>query len=86
MTIRGTSTTSIPGAGSATFDQGLLALDTNSGVYERDAFTIVPELDLSVMYNLCSKLSVSVGYSVIYWTDIVLASDARFSIAVHINA
>jgi hypothetical protein len=76
VSIRGSSTTSIPGGGSATFDQGLLALDSNSGVYERDVFAIVPELDLSLMYNLSSMLSVSVGYSLIYWSDIALAGDA----------
>jgi hypothetical protein len=76
MSIRGTSTTFVPGAGVATFDQGLLALDSNSGIYERDQFAFVPELDLSVMYNVCSMLSVSVGYSAIYWSDVLLATDA----------
>jgi hypothetical protein len=76
MSIAGTSTTFVPGAGAATFDDGFLALGTNSGIYERDQFCFVPELDLSVMYNVCSMLSVSVGYSVIYWSDVVLAQDA----------
>lgn len=76
VSINGTSTTTIPGAGSATFDQGLLALDTNSGVFEQDEFTIVPELDLSVMYHLTSNLQVSIGYSAIVWTNVALAGDA----------
>jgi hypothetical protein len=76
VTIRGTSTTTIPGGGSSTINQGLLALDTNSGVYERDQFVVLPELDLSVMYNLNSMLSVSIGYTAIYWTDIALATQA----------
>jgi hypothetical protein len=76
VTIRGQSSTLIPGDGLASFNDGLLALGTNSGVYERDQFMFVPELDLSVMYNLCSMLSVSVGYTVMYWSDVVLAGDA----------
>jgi len=76
VSIRGDSTTSIPGAGETTFNQGLLGLDTNNGVYENDEFTIVPELDLSLSYNLFNNLSVSVGYSIIYWTDVVLAGGA----------
>jgi hypothetical protein len=76
VTIDGTSSTFVPGGGTATFDQGLLALGTNNGVYERDQFAFVPELDLTLMYNLCSRLSVSVGYTVIYWSDVVLATDA----------
>lgn len=75
VTIRGESTTLVPNAGSATFNQGLLALDTNSGVYEQDAFTVVPELDLSVAYSLTNRLAVSIGYSLIYWSNVAVAGD-----------
>ncbi len=76
VTIRGESTTLVPNAGSATFNQGLLALDTNNGVYEQDAFTVVPELDLSVAYSLTNRLAVSIGYSLVYWSNVALAGDA----------
>ncbi len=76
VTIRGVSTTAIPGAGSANFDQGLLALDTNSGIYEQDKFTLIPELDVSVMYHLTGRLQFSVGYSAIYWSNVALAGNA----------
>lgn len=76
LSIRGTSTTTIPGAGSATSNQGLLALNTNQGIYEQDEFTVVPELDLSVMYQLTSQLQMSVGYSALFWTNAVMAGEA----------
>jgi hypothetical protein len=73
MSIRGTATTTIPGGGSATFDQGLLALSSNSGIYETDEFTIVPELDLSLSYQVASFLQFSVGYSALFWTNALMA-------------
>ena len=76
VSISGTSTTTVPNGGSATFNQGLLALDTNSGVYERDEFTIVPEIDISLSYAVFKSVEFSVGYSAIYWSHAVLAGEA----------
>ncbi len=76
MTIRGQTVTTVPGDGSATNNQGLLALDTNSGVYEDDEFSIVPEVSLSMAYSVTNLLQVSVGYSMIYWSNVALAGDA----------
>ncbi|MCA9169998.1 MAG: BBP7 family outer membrane beta-barrel protein, partial [Planctomycetales bacterium] len=76
LTIRGSSTTTIPNAGSATSTDGLLALNSNQGVYTQDEFTIIPEVDLSVSYQLSSQLAVSIGYSALFWTNAVLAGEA----------
>jgi hypothetical protein len=76
LSIEGQSTTTVPGAGSATSDFGLLALPSNIGVLERDEFSIVPELTVAVAYNVTNLLQLSVGYNVIYWSDVVYASDA----------
>lgn len=72
VTIDGSTTTTL-GAASATNNYGLLTLPSNIGAYERDEFSIVPELNVGVAYNLNSSLSASVGYSVIYWSDIYYA-------------
>lgn len=76
MTIRGQTMTTIPGDGSSSSNQGLLALNTNSGVYEDDEFCIVPEASLSMAYSVTNLLQVSVGYSLIYWSNVALAGDA----------
>ena len=55
---------------------GLLNLPSNIGSYERDEFAIVPELNVGVAYSLSSQLQLTVGYSLIYWSDIVLANEA----------
>jgi hypothetical protein len=74
-TIRGTTVTTVPGAGSATSNIGLLALPTNIGEYERDQFVIMPEVHLSATFRITCSLGVSIGYSLVYWTDMVTAGD-----------
>ena len=76
VTLRGQTVTTVPGFGSATSNQGLLVLDTNSGVYEDDEFTLVPEASVSMAYSVTNLVQLSVGYSVIYWTNVALADDA----------
>ncbi len=76
MTISGQTVTTVPGFGSATSNQGLLALDSNSGVYEDDQFTLVPELSLSMGYSLTNLVQLSVGYTLMYWDHVVLSGGA----------
>lgn len=74
-TISGTTTSSVPGAGSATNDVGLLALPTNIGTFDQDEFAIVPELAVSVGYDFTDNFSLTLGYSFIYWSEVALAGD-----------
>lgn len=73
--IRGEATTSIPGAGSAGTPAGLLALPTNIGTFDQDEFAIVPELNVSVRYNVSDRFQVLLGYSFIYWSEVALSGD-----------
>ncbi|WP_164103262.1 BBP7 family outer membrane beta-barrel protein [Candidatus Laterigemmans baculatus] len=57
-----------------TFDNGFL-VQGQQGQYERDQFTFVPELNLKLAYMLRRNISLSVGYSFLYWDDLALASD-----------
>ena len=45
---------------------GLLALSSNSGHYQRDVFTIVPEVTVQLRYHITTWLDATVGYSLIY--------------------
>ena len=74
-TISGTTTSSVPGVGSATNDVGLLALPTNIGTFDQDEFAVVPELAVSVGYDFTDNFSLTLGYSFIYWSEVALAGD-----------
>lgn len=73
--ISGSSTTTIPGAGSASTPMGLLALPSNIGSFDQDEFAIVPELNVSVRYNMTRNFQVLLGYSFIYWSEVALSGD-----------
>jgi hypothetical protein len=75
-TITGTTVTTVPNGGSAQSNQGLLALPTNIGQYERDQFAIIPELHVAATFRVNCSLGVSIGYSLVYWTDAVLGASA----------
>jgi hypothetical protein len=61
------STQFIPPSGpSQVVPGGLLALSSNSGHYQRDVFTIVPEVTVQLRYHITTWLDATVGYSLIY--------------------
>jgi hypothetical protein len=66
MTYNGITTTT-PG--------GLLTQATNIGQYQRDNFTVIPELGLTLGYDVTRHLRATVGYSFIYWSKVVRAGD-----------
>jgi hypothetical protein len=50
---------------------GLLALPSNIGQFNRDRFSVVPEIGVSLGYQLTEHLRVSVGYNFLYWTNVL---------------
>ena len=66
VTISG-STNIVESGVSSDFDSGFLAQRTNIGTYDRDRFVMVPELGLTLGYQLTKRLRGTIGYSVIYW-------------------
>ncbi|MCA9247196.1 MAG: BBP7 family outer membrane beta-barrel protein [Planctomycetales bacterium] len=71
----GGSTTTTTGGASDVDRGGLLALNTNIGQKDRDDFAIMPELGLSVGYDLTSQLQATFGYTFIYWSNVVRPGD-----------
>jgi hypothetical protein len=49
---------------------GLLALDSNIGSYKQTEFSVVPEVGLTVGYNVTDRLRVFAGYSFLYWSSV----------------
>jgi hypothetical protein len=75
-TING-STTRIPPAGGAvtTSDAGLFALSSNIGNYNGNQFSVMPELGLTVGYDVTSRLRATMGYTFIYWSQVLRAGE-----------
>ncbi len=70
-TIQGsTSQFSVTGS-TQTLPGGWLALPSNSGKFRHDAFTVVPEIDLNVSYDLRPWLRLNLGYDYLYWSSVV---------------
>lgn len=56
-------------------DSGLLVQVTNAGDRQRDQFSFIPEIGFTVGYQVNSRLSLTAGYSFIYWNDVLLAGN-----------
>jgi len=54
---------------------GLLAQESNIGSYSRDQFTILPELGGRVGYQLTHNLKLKLGYTLIFWSNVVRPGD-----------
>jgi hypothetical protein len=50
---------------------GLFALNSNSGTFSRDRFSVVPEVRVSLGYNLTDCVRASIGYNFLYWSSVV---------------
>ncbi|MCR9295745.1 MAG: BBP7 family outer membrane beta-barrel protein [bacterium] len=74
VTINGRTQTIENGVGN-TFDQGFLVQETNSGSYSRDKFTMIPELGVNVGYQLTKRLRATLGWTSIYWGNVVRPGD-----------
>jgi Putative beta barrel porin-7 (BBP7) len=61
-------TTSVPG--------GLLALPgANIGTFSKDRFAVVPEIGLTLGYQVTNHIRASVGYNFLYWSSVVRPGD-----------
>jgi hypothetical protein len=67
----------LPAAGGPpqTFVGGLLALPSNIGRFERDRFSLVPELSVNLGYQFADHWTAYVGYTFLAWTNVVRPGD-----------
>ena len=70
-TIAGATALAPPGTQPATTPGGILALPTNIGSRSQNMFSVVPEVNLSIGYQATSWLQLRVGYSFLYWTNVI---------------
>lgn len=55
---------------------GTYAGSTNSGHYEDSQVAYIPEVEFTFRKEIRENLSVSLGYSLMYWSDVLLAGDS----------
>lgn len=75
VSIAGQSVTTVPGETPVVDNQGLLALDSNSGLFARDVFAVVPELGINVAYSIHPCIDLTLGYSLVYWSRVAQPGD-----------
>jgi hypothetical protein len=69
-------TTVYPASGPGTSATGgILATTANIGEYYQSPFAVVPELDLNLAYAITPHLSVRLGYTFIYWSNVLRPGD-----------
>jgi hypothetical protein len=73
--INGATTIGVPGVGSTTYQGGLLAQNSNIGHYNRDVFSVVPEVGLKVGYQINEHWRATIGYNFIYWSSVARAGE-----------
>ena len=54
---------------------GILALPTNIGTYQRNVFTVIPQLSLELGYQINCHWRAYAGYNVLYWGSVRRAAD-----------
>jgi hypothetical protein len=73
--IKGSQLVTFANGTQQAFNGGLLALPSNIGHFERDRFSVIPEVGLNLGYQITDNLLVFVGYNFLYWSNVVRPGD-----------
>jgi hypothetical protein len=73
--IDGAQSIASPSHAISSLPGNVLALGTNSGVQARDRFGVVPEVGITVGYQVTENLRLFVGYNFLYWNGVVRAGE-----------
>ncbi len=69
--INGNQFRTKPGQPTESFVGGLLTTPSNIGRFDRDRFSVIPEVTLNVGMQLTRRLRAFVGYNVLYWPNVL---------------
>lgn len=75
LDITGSQVRQRPGQAPERFVGGLLATGPNLGHFERDRFSVVPELGVNLGYWLTPTFKAYVGYNFMYWSNVIRPGD-----------
>lgn len=73
--IQGSTTIASPDGTTSTFPVGFLASGSNSGRYEQNKFSVVPEVGVNAGFLVTPNLRAFVGYNFLYWSSVVRPGD-----------
>jgi hypothetical protein len=73
--VTGGTIINVPGQGTSNFNGGLLTQNSNIGRYNRDVFSVVPEVGVSVGYQFNEHWRASLGYNFLYWSNVARAGE-----------
>jgi hypothetical protein len=75
INIEGSQAIRTPAGAVSVVPGGLLALPSNSGRFTMNRFSFVPEWGAKVAYNVTDNWKLTLGYTFIYWTNVVRPGD-----------
>jgi len=75
LNVGGVSSLQSPDGSVQTVPGGLLAVASNSGLSSRDAFTIIPEMNVNIGFNITRHLKIFGTYNIFYWSDVIRPGD-----------
>jgi hypothetical protein len=75
VNISGFTVNTPPGGTPETFTGGLLTQTSNIGHYERDVFSVLPQLGVNAGYMLTDRLKLIGGYTFMYWSRVARPGD-----------
>jgi hypothetical protein len=75
VVIEGAQTVTIPNLPGSEIGSGFLAQPSNIGTYTQDQFCFIPEMTLDLRYHINDCWSASIGYNLIWMSDVVLGAD-----------
>jgi hypothetical protein len=75
ITINGTTDITPLGGSTQRLNEGILAVGTNSGTFQRDTLTLIPQLNLKLGYQLTCHWRAYIGYDILYWGAVARAAD-----------
>ena len=73
--IQGGTMLTRPGHTTRFFDSGVFTLPTNLGMHETNQFSVVPEIGLTLGYDVTQRLRATFGYTFIYWSNVLRPGD-----------
>ena len=73
--IDGSTTIQEPTQAAATSPGGFLALPSNIGHYAHNDLAVVPEVGLTLGYDITCRLKFTMGYSFLYWSKVARPGD-----------
>jgi hypothetical protein len=75
VSINGGTVATEPTLAAAESPGGFLAQASNSGQFQRNHFTMLPELGVNLGFDLTRRLRLTCGYSVLYWGAVARTGD-----------